>query len=402
VGYFKNRVIMMNIDGKMKSLSKFTLWEGSENRREYINGMGMYPDESAMPEGTYNTWRGFSVDPIPGGCDLLLDHIKTILCDGDEFLYNYVLDWAADMIQDPGNPKGTCLVMRGNEGAGKGVFASHVLGRIISRHFIHLTNQYHLTGNFNSLMSDALLVFADEVVYGGDKKHAGYLKALVTERNIIIERKGVDAVQQKNNIRVIIASNEEWVVPAGIDPRRWIVLNVSKEKARNKKYFDALFKEIDGGGREAFFHMMKERVITSNLKEAPHTKGLEMQQSVTIKDKDSVIMWWLTCLEKGRINIRSSSGITDPWPERVVISELYQAYLDWFDLYKPERSPKTNYMFCTKMLSWGMHRIRPPATDGTVRKRMYVIPKLERSTEIFIKQTGLKLESDFFGEDDEE
>jgi hypothetical protein len=49
-----------------------------------------------------------------------------------------------------------------------------------------------------------------------------------------------------------------------------------------------------------------------------------------------------------------------------------------------------------------MHRIRPPAVDGTVRKRMYVIPKLERATEIFIKQTGLKLESDFFGEDDEE
>lgn len=396
VNYFKNKTINIEISGKTKAISQFTLWEGSNNRREYINGMGLYPDESKMPSGTYNTWRGFSVEPKPGECSLLLSHIKNILCDRNEFLYDYVLDWAADMFQDPGTPKGTCLVLRGNEGAGKGVFISHVLGSIISRHFIHLTNQYHLTGNFNALMSDALLVFADEVVYGGDKKHAGYLKALITERNIIIERKGVDAVQQKNNVRVAIASNEDWVVPAGVDPRRWVVLNVSKDKAKNEKYFNALFNEIDNGGREAFFHLMLNRKITNNLKEAPKTEGLRMQQAMTIEDKDSIVTWWIHCLERGRINLRSSDGSVVPWPEFVVPSSLYQAYLDWFETYKPERKPKSSYIFFLKILSWGIKKVRP--YENGDRVRMYRIPPLDEAPGIFTGQTGMLLTLDHYVE----
>ena len=185
----------------------------------------------------FNTWNGFSVEPIKGDCSLLLQHIRDVICCGDDALYEWVMDWSADCVQFPGDIKGTAIVMRGKEGTGKGTFAN-TLGRLFGPHYVHLIDHNHLMGNFNAHLIEAIVVFADEITWGGNVKNQGKLKGLVTEQQLTGERKGIDAIQYRNFAHVIIASNAEWVIPAGANSRRWLVLDVDDGRANDRAYFN--------------------------------------------------------------------------------------------------------------------------------------------------------------------
>ena len=97
----------------------------------------------------------------------------------------------ADAIQNPTDRPGVALVLKGKQGTGKGIFARG-FGYLFGNHFLHLFHGSHLTGHFNSHLKDKLMIFADEAVWGGDKKAEGMLKGLITEPSIPIEMKGKD------------------------------------------------------------------------------------------------------------------------------------------------------------------------------------------------------------------
>ena len=61
-----------------------------------------------------------------------------------------------------------------------------------------------------------MVVFADEAFGVEDRSSSGVLKMLITEPTIPIERKGLDVVQAKNVVHLIMASNDDWVIPAGL------------------------------------------------------------------------------------------------------------------------------------------------------------------------------------------
>lgn len=122
----------------------------------------------------------------------------------------------ADAIQNPGRRPGVALVIRGKQGVGKGIFVNE-FKRLFGPHGIQVTQASHLVGNFNAHLRDKLLVFADEAFWAGDKRSEGRLKALVTEETNPIEMKGVDTYDAANFVRLIMASNNNWVVPASAD-----------------------------------------------------------------------------------------------------------------------------------------------------------------------------------------
>ena len=44
-----------------------------------------------------------------------------------------------------------------------------------------------------------------------------------------IEPKGIDSFQARNRLKILISSNEDWVVPVTSDERRFFVLEVSRQ-----------------------------------------------------------------------------------------------------------------------------------------------------------------------------
>ncbi|WP_410971243.1 primase-helicase family protein, partial [Salmonella sp. SAL04269] len=73
----------------------------------------------------------------------------------------------------------------------------------------------HISGRFNSILANKLLVFADEVTIHKPSE-ADRLKAIISEPTFNLERKGIDAEPMPNFARLIFASNSTQVLQAGI------------------------------------------------------------------------------------------------------------------------------------------------------------------------------------------
>jgi hypothetical protein len=190
------------------------IWLEHRDRRQYINGVIFNPTGSSDP-GILNLWRGFAVTPVPGDWSLMKRHICEVICSKDKIRYRYLIHWLARMVQHPAEQGEVAVVMKGGEGTGKGIFAKAVL-HLLGQHGIAISNARHLVGNFNGHLRDCIFLFADEAFFAGDKQHIGVLKSLITEPHLTIEAKYQNAVQTPNFLHVMMASNEDWVVPAGL------------------------------------------------------------------------------------------------------------------------------------------------------------------------------------------
>jgi Bifunctional DNA primase/polymerase, N-terminal/Family of unknown function (DUF5906)/Primase C terminal 2 (PriCT-2) len=290
-----------------------TAWLEHPQRRQY-DGVDLVPNApKELPNGYLNLWRGFGVEPKKGAWPLLWQHILHVLADGDRKAAEYILNWMAWAVKHPGEPAEVASVLRGGKGSGKGVFAN-ALGKCFGEHALHIFNQDHLTGKFNGHLRSCVFLYADEAYWAGDKKAESVLKGLITERTLLIEQKGIDAVQWPNRLHVLMAANAEWVVPAGPDERRFAVFDVSNKYAQGaapdserRDYFNALFHEIDNGGVEAMLYDLMNRDLSNwHPRQIYETEGLRKQKQRSLSLLDQ---WFVELLQEGRLpGLRLYSG----------------------------------------------------------------------------------------------
>jgi hypothetical protein len=235
-----------NGEGQLKLVGP--AWNAHPNRRYYPDGFVLDPRGDGDGRA-YNLWRGFAVDPAPGDWGLMHDHIENVLGSGDAAHAEYILKWTAWTLQNPAELPRVALVFRGGRGVGKGVFA-RALVDLFGQHGMHITNMVHLVGKFNAHLRHVCLLFADEAVVPNTDGE-GTLKGLITEPTIPIEAKGVDVVNADNHLHVIMATNNEWAVPAGQDERRYVIFDVAGHQAGDHAYFQALVGQMQRGGLAA-------------------------------------------------------------------------------------------------------------------------------------------------------
>lgn len=315
---YMNRRVQVATDKEgqpvMKAAGKW--WIEHTKRRQYETIV--FAPGKEVPQA-YNLWQGFSCDSFPGDCSLFLEHIKKNLCLENEDHYNYLLGWMARCVQQPDCPGEVAVVLRGEMGTGKGVFAKG-FGSLFGRHFLQISDAKHLVGSFNSHLRDCVVIFSDEAFWAGDKKHESVLKALVTEETLAIESKGVDVLASPNYTHIILASNSNWVIPAGANERRFFALDVSKENMQNKKYFAAIREQMDKGGKEALLHYLLNYDISNyEVRDVPKTAALQDQKLLSYSSEES---WWYEKLEEGRVLKEH-----DCWEREIMKNPLQDDYV---------------------------------------------------------------------------
>ena len=205
-----------------------------------------------------------------------------------------------------------------------------LFGSLLGRHFIHISNPGHLVGTFNAHLRDAVVLFADEAFYAGDKKHVSILKTLITEETIQIEAKGIDAETHSNYVHLIMASNDAHVIPAGGDERRFCVLDVGRNHQMDSDYFRALIRQMDEGGREALLHHLLTYDLSGfNLFEVPQTQALQEQKELSFSPEED---WWYNKLLEGRL---MTNG--DNWPEEVAKEEVLEDFIEYTERFRISR-----------------------------------------------------------------
>jgi hypothetical protein len=319
----------VRIDGKEIPVSK--AWLAHPDRRQYSKIVFDPRDEE--PDH-YNLWHGFACEPGPGSCAKFLAHIHDNIGSGNAEHYTWILGFLAHLVQRPWEKPGVGIVLRGEEGVGKGFFAG-VVRRLLPQHFVAVSHASHITGRFNAHLKRTIVVYVDEAFWAGDKTGEGALKHLITDPQVLIEGKHKDPITFDSMHRFIISSNENWVVPAGLQARRWFVLDVGKEHANDRAYFQAIEDELSDGGLEALMaHLMNFDLDTVDVFTAPKTKALLDQKDASLEPKAA---FWLDTLQRGFVRYMGKDLTTDRevvketegWPKELIKDLLFSAYCIW-------------------------------------------------------------------------
>ena len=250
---YENKLVQCP-DDKMRS--KADIWLKSPARREFL-GIIFDPKQDVI--GYYNLWKGFAKEPKEGDCSKYWDHVFTNICNKNNTVYVFVRKWMAFVFQYPDEVH-TALVLCGSQGVGKNSFVEPI-GTLLGQHYVLLSSISELVSHFNYHLKHAVLIHANEALWGGDRRDIGLLKAMITERTCLIEGKGKDRFMVRNFKHVILSSNEQWPVHLDPDDRRFFVLKISDEHKENHQYFAAIEEQLKAGGYEALlFDLLNERL----------------------------------------------------------------------------------------------------------------------------------------------
>jgi hypothetical protein len=361
-----------------KGESQGVAWLNHPRRREYLGGVIFAPEEE-LPEGQLNLWNGFGITSKRGSAKPFLDFIHDVIAGGDSLLSEFIVAWLADAVQNPGVRPGTALVLRGGQGIGKSFFGEMIC-RMFGSHSMELSDPRHLTGNFNSHLLDKALIFVDE---GAFKNAAAIakLKNIVTSPYMTVEPKGVDSFETRNCLRVIIAGNDQKLISAAGDERRYAVVDVSDIHKEDHEYFSELAEWLENGGASFLLHFLKHhKYPTVNLRSAPRNGAL---LETKLNSLEPVAEWWYGRLCDGYILPAR------PWCSPMPTHDLHKAFCDGVGTPR-DKSSETSFGTRIKKLAPGITKTRP--TIKGERHRTYKFPSLEECREDFEKDIGHKIE----------
>ena len=323
----------------VRRIKKSDIWLNAPGRVTYEETVFMpgAPSESGR---VFNLWRGWAAKPDrQASCHRWLHHLYEYIAAGDRGAYDWVLDWMADLVQNPAQKPGTALIMLSGQRSGKNSLVT-MLSRMIGLRYYHEMSQTRqITTQFNSFLQQCLLLFANEAMMANDPRSAPVLRALVADPIFHLDHKHAHAQTATNATRVIMASNNLHVIDRALDDARYTVLEVKNpRKALSPEayrvHFDRLWAELDGDGPNGLLHYLLERRYEPwAVRSCYETAAGEAQ---TMASVHPVLVWWKRCLDSGQIPLADvERTLTDmehdgqTWPLWITKTALADSFMEW-------------------------------------------------------------------------
>jgi hypothetical protein len=351
-------------DTRIKVGTKWTtraeLWLQNRQHRKYAD-VQFLPPPLDVPPGVLNLWNGFAVqadpDPHPEQrCALFLAHVRQVICAGEDTdVAEFLLDVLAKKVQEPSRLTEVSIAIRGGQGVGKNTLTDYY-GGLFGRHAATVDKQELVTGRFNAVLSSKLVLTLDEAMWPGHKEFIGALKSLVTNAFLMVERKGIDPVRERNFVQTFVLTNGTWAWPTELGDRRALIVDVSDAQKGKTPYFDALYRERDHGGLAALLAYLQQRTITHDLRLVPHTKARDTQVALT--DDDPVRSMWFDMLHRGLTWPES-----EIWDDFISTKDFEEYYAEWCRATRQKPLP-------VKLLLQRWHDMLPPTFGHPKQRRL--------------------------------
>lgn len=359
-------------DGRMRT--KADVWLKSTLRREY-DGIVFDPKQNVA--GYYNLWKGFAKEPKEGDCSKYWEHVLTNICNNNQRAYLFVRKWTSSIFQKPDEVH-TALVLCGSQGTGKNSFVEP-LGVLLGQHYVLLSSLSELLSHFNYHLKNAVLIHANEALFGGDKRDIGQLKAMITERTCLIEGKGKDRFMVRNFKHVILSSNEAWPISLDADDRRFFVLKISDLRKEDHQYFAAIEKQLRSGGYEALlFDLLHEDLDGFNPRAFPENIGAF---DIKLRSANSAHKYIYEALVEVSFGI-TSTGNGGVWQD-ICIKDVFDDYCSWCKANGEKNVNREIFSKDLQKLIPSIKIIRP--NEEGKRPRKYKFPDLDTARAEFCK-----------------
>jgi hypothetical protein len=232
-----------NIKGGLDGLKCYEKYNGLFSR----DGIKFYSTDPKI----FSFWQGWKYELVEqvdmNEIEGWLLMVKEVIANSDERLYNYLLDWAANMLQHPGRKNKTTLVLKGLQGIGKGRFTD-ILAELTAGYSNGNINKWDdITGNFNTMLDGNVFIVMNEARDTEEVKRADFdvFKSLVTEEDVVVNEKNVPKVQSQNVVNFCIASNNEFPIAVEKGDRRYVVCDCSPKYRGNLSYWKSLCANIE-------------------------------------------------------------------------------------------------------------------------------------------------------------
>jgi hypothetical protein len=234
-------------EGKVVSLA------GLLNRPRICLGLTKFRsvDFYSDDPNTFNLWRGFAYRPARRVDMRLiqpyLDHLKEVICSGNEELYQHELKKRGWMYQNPNDHLGFATVLFGEEGTGKNT-DTDVLCSLWGADWAepNITNMEMLTeANHAECITYKKLIVANEVQSLENSKASwDVMKSRVSDDFYRIRLIYCASKVVRNVNNYYFCTNNADAIKMGLRDRRYQIIMVSSIHAQDTDYFSALRETI--------------------------------------------------------------------------------------------------------------------------------------------------------------
>ncbi|GMF35233.1 unnamed protein product [Phytophthora lilii] len=233
-----------------------------------------------------------------------LAHIREAWCDDDEKLFEFTVKLFAHMVQFPHLKTGVAMIVMGPEGLGKNfvmeLWRDHVIG---DGYFLETPSIEAITGKFNAALEGNLMVVLNEASKVNKSIESNraqeVVKDLITEMRRRYERKGHEAYMGECFNNVIMFSNNDYVVRASTEMRRFVFYKGSgRFIGKQMEHFAPIKKDFshNDAGIHLYHYLMNIDLTGFHpQRSAPSTKVKEELRRAAI---EKPIQWAIACINQ--------------------------------------------------------------------------------------------------------
>jgi len=292
--YTYHKVVMVMGRQMVKPHNFFNTWIEDKTKRKYKR-MDFYPtlQPNNLSSEFYNTFIGWDaeqfifdemIDEWKNGeiIETFKNHIYH-LCGREEEATEYIINFIADIIQNPSTPSGIGILMKSPQGHGKDLTHDIISNIIGTQYYCRTEDIKDVLGNFNTAVRNKVVIVINELEGKDGWDFRDKLKGHITSSEININEKGVKHYKQRNCSRVWINSNRMNPIEVSQDDRRFVVLK-SYYKKPSKEYFKKLIDIKDSEhALKVLYEYFKSFKITKDLRsDRPITKAYENMRNQNV------------------------------------------------------------------------------------------------------------------------
>ena len=334
------------------------------------------------------------------------DHVFRIWCQSTPELFDYVHNWLCSRVQRPWYRVDCALILRSEQGAGKGVIMDKLAEVLGKQYMSKPPSLEHITGNaFNKhFFYRSLVMFLDEAFYAGSKATKNQMKTKITEPYVVINEKHVPQYTIERFSSVVLASNEDHVINREVKSRRYLCLGLNNSYAGVHR---------DGSEKSAYFatilqvdpQILCNYMCSVNLegwsgRDVPATVEGEQQaiQSMSMEDKFVLnVLEDPNIIQEARLeyqrvhpdcrHVYERPEDMDPLGGPYVKSALFELFQRSV---KRKLLPKQVFEILKESIPGVRNDPEKPRVHGK-QERLLLFPNLEQARVAYKAKVGLKL-----------